>query len=139
MKYQNHVVDPTFFYDAIEEFAFNFNLYVLSENDEVDERGFSVSKYTHHIIHGSLQSNGSSRVRSKNGNTVDKSYEFYCKSLYRINVDDILEYKHNYFICTNVNDYDEYGVRQASLKMITLTAYRDLAEYVKYLQGEHLV
>lgn len=139
MKFQNHVIDPTYFYDAIEEFAFDYNLYVLTTNDIVDDAGYTKSTYELQTIRGSLQSHGSEVVRSKSGNTVQKTYEFYCKSLYRINQDDVLEYKNNYYICTSVHDYDEWGVRQASLKLINLTTYRDLAEYIKYLKGEILV
>lgn len=136
----NHVIDPTFFYDAIDEFAFDYNLYVLISNDELDEAGYTISKYELQTISGSLQSTGSFRNRSKAGNTLSKEYDFYCKSLYRIKEDDILEYKNNFYICTNVNnDYDEYGVRGAKLKLTSLTAHRDLADYIKYLQGEKLV
>lgn len=136
----NHVIDPTYFYDCIEEFSFDFNLYVLTENDDVDEKGYTISKYELQTIRGSLQSTGSSRARSKEGNTLRKEYDFYCKSLYRIKEDDILEYKNNYYICTDINnDYDEYGVRGARLKLISLTAYRDLADYIKYLEGQKLV
>ena len=137
---QNHVIDPTYFYDCINEFAFDYNLYVLISNDEINDNGYTVSKYELQTINGSLQSTGSSRKRSKEGNTLAKEYDFYCKSLYRIKEDDILEYKNNYYICTEVNnDYDEYGVRGARLKLISLTAYRDLADYIKYLKGEKLI
>lgn len=136
----NHVIDPTYFYDCIEEFSFDYNLYVLTENDDVDEAGYTISKYEKQTIRGSLQSTGSSRTRSTTGNTLNKEYDFYCKSLYRIKEDDILEYKNNYYICTAINnDFDEYGVRGARLKLISLTAYRDLADYIKYLEGEKLV
>jgi hypothetical protein len=136
----NHVIDPTYFYDCIEEFSFDFNLYVLTENDDIDENGYTISKYELQTIRGSLQSSGSARVRSKEGNTTNKEYDFYCKSLYRIKEDDILEYKNNYYICTNINnDYDEYGVRAARLKLISLNTYRDLADYIKYLRGQKLI
>lgn len=138
MQYQNHVVDPTFFYDAIEEFSFDFMMYQLSSKS-VDEYGRRVGSYTQQIIRGSLQSKGTQLVQSKDGNTRLMMYEFYCKSLYRINIGDVIVYKGNYLMCDSVNDYDEYGVRFASLKMIKLTAYRDLADYVKYLEGQKLV
>lgn len=137
---QNHVIDPTFFYDCIDEFSFDYNLYVLVENNAIDERGYTISKYELQTISGSLQSTGSSKNRSKSGSTISKEYDFYCKSLYRIKEDDILEYKNNYYICTAINnDYDEWGVRGARLKLISLTAYRDLADYIKYLRGQKLV
>lgn len=137
---QNHVIDPTFFYDAIEEFSFNFDLYVVIKNDEIDEKGYTKTVYSKETIRGSLQSQGSSLNRSKSGNTISKTYNFYCKSLYRINIGDILAYKNNYYICDSINnDYDEYGVRGATLKLISLTTYRDLAAYIKYLNGTILI
>ena len=138
MIYQNHLVDPTFFYDAIENFSFDYNLYV-NTGKSVDEYGRRVLAYTHQIVRGSLQSRGSTINRSKSGNTDSKTYNFYCKSLYRINKNDILEYKNEYFIVNSVQDYDEYGVREATLETINLTAYRDLADYIDYLKGDKLV
>lgn len=135
---QNHVIDPTYFYDAIEEFAFNYVLYHKT-NETKDENFNIVSTYEETIIRGSLQTQGSNIKRSKKGNTNTKDYNFYCKSLYRIHIDDIIEYKNNYYIVNEVKDYDEWGVRSASLSIITLTEYRDFAEYLKYQQGEILV
>lgn len=135
---QNHVIDPTYFYDAIEEFAFDYKLYVNTDKD-VDDYGRRVLKYSLQTIRGSLQSEGSTVNRSKTGNTDTKIYNFYCKSLYRINKNDILEYQNNYYIVTFVQDYDEWGVRNAQLKNIQLTQYRDLMDYIKYLQGDKLV
>lgn len=138
MIYQNHNIDPTFFYDAIEEFSFNYNLYV-NTGKSVDEYGRRVLQYSQQVVRGSLQSQGSSISRSKSGTTNSKSYNFYCKSLYRININDILEYKDEYFIVNDVHDYDEFGVRWCSLSMISLTNYRDLKDYISYLKGEKLV
>lgn len=138
MRYQNHVIDPTFFYDAIEEFSFDYILYVNTGKD-VDEYGKRVLTYTQQCIRGSLQSKGSSIQRSKEGTTTEKGYDFYCKSLYRIDKNDILRYKNDFYIVNSVQDYDEYGVRSAELSMIQLTNYRDLADYIKYIEGEKLV
>ena len=138
MEYQNHNVDPTFFWDAIEQFAFDFKLYV-NTSKSVDEYGKRVLGYTQEIVRGSLQSKGSRTNRSKDGNTDTKEYAFYCKSLYRISKNDILEYKNDYYIVNFVQDYDEYGVREAELSMINLTNYRDLMDYIKYLEGDKLV
>ena len=138
MIYQNHVIDPTFFYDAIEEFSFDYKLYV-NTSKTVDDYGKRVLGYTLKTVRGSLQSQGSSISRSKDGNTDRKTYNFYCKSLYRVSKNDILEYNNEYFICVSIQDIDEYGVRSAVFKMIQLSQYRDLADYIKYLQGEKLV
>lgn len=136
---QNHVIDPTYFYQAIEWFSFNYTIYVLSDKHEVDDYGKRKLVYSKQTIRGSLQSQGTNVSRSKTGNTETRQYNFYCKSLYRINIGDVIEYKNNYFICTFVQDYDEYGVRNATLNMINLSSYRDLADYIKYLDGEKLV
>lgn len=138
MIYQNHIVDPTFFNDAIEEFAFNYNLYVFVKS-EIDDYGKQVRKYDKKIIRGSLQSHGKSLNQSKSGTTNSHTYRFYCRSLYRIDIGDILEYKNNYLQVDSVQDYDEYGVRECSLTMIQLSSYTDLADYIKYLRGEKLV
>lgn len=138
MIYQNHLVDPTYFYDAIEEFSFDYKLYVLSDKT-IDEYGDVKSTYSTQIIRGSLQSDGNRLVQSQTGNTTEYSYKFYCKSLYRINIGDILEYKGNYLRVNFVQDYDEYGVRNCDLTMIQLTAYRDLADYIEYQSGEKLI
>lgn len=138
MIYQNHVIDPTYFYDAIEEFSFDFEIYI-NVGKTVNELGKRVLQYQKDIIRGSLQSAGKTINRSKEGNTTTHDYNFYCKSLYRINENDIIAYKNNYYIVNGVKDYDEYGVRSANLSMIQLSGYRDLADYIKYLEGDKLV
>lgn len=134
----NHVIDPTFFYDAIEEFSFNYTLYVKS-GQTVNAYGEIVNTYTTQTIRGSLQSQGLRVSRSKDGNIDTKEYNFYCKSLYRIDKDNILEYNNNFYIVNFVQDYDEWGVRNCSLEMIDLSQYKDLADYVAYLRGEKLI
>lgn len=138
MIYQNHLVDPTYFYDAIEEFSFNFTIYTVT-NTTIDDYGNVKYTYDNAIIRGSLQSDGTRLVQSQEGNTTVVKYRFYCKSLYRINIGDIIEYKNKYLRVDFVQDYDEYGVRNCELTMIQLTAYRDLRDYIRYLNGEVLV
>ena len=137
-NYQNHVIDPTFFYDAINEFSFTFTIYI-NTGKTVNNVGKRVLTYQQESIVGSLQSKGLHTHRSIEGNTDTHEYSFYCKSLYRINKNDVLVYKNNYYIVNSVFDYDEYGVRQADLSLIQLTAYRDLADYIAYLNGDKLV
>lgn len=137
-KYQNHVIDPTFFYSAIEEFAFDYDIYVVVGKN-LNARGMYVQEYDKRTVRGSLQSKGTRLTQSKTGSTNSMTYSFYCKSLYRINIGDILEYKGNYLMVDVVNDYDEFGVRSCDLTMIQLTAYTDLADYIKYLRGDKLV
>lgn len=138
MIYQNHLIDPTYFYDAIEEFSFDYIIYVLKEVTQND-RGLDKYSYYKTIIRGSLQSSGVREQQNKSGTTQSKEYKFYCKSLYRISIGDVIEYKNNYYRVNFVQDYDEYGVREVSLAMIQLTAYRDLYDYIKYLNGTKLV
>ena len=142
-NYQNHVIDPTFFYDAIEEFSFDFDIYVVTSRT-YDEFGNEKYVYNNNAtkpwtIRGSLQTKGSSLKQSLTGNTNGWDYNFYCKSLYRIDIGDIIEYKGKFLRVNSVHDYDEFGCRSCSLSMIDLTAYRDLSAYVKYLTGVELV
>ena len=135
---QNHVIDPTYFYDCVEEFSFNYNIYVVVKK-ETEASGNVKRAYSKNAIRGSLQSQGVELRQSKDGNTKEMRYNFYCKSLYRIDIGDIIEYKNRYLRVESVKDFDEYGVRECSLLMVQLTKYRDLADYIKYLQGEKLV
>lgn len=137
-NYTNHVVDPTFFYDAIEQFAFDYDIYVV-ESEDIDDDGNQVHTYSKKTIRGSLQTQGLNRRQSKRGNTDEIRYDFYCKSLYRIDVGDFINYKNLWLYCESVHEYDEYGVRSCSLISVKLTAYKDLKEYVKYINGENLV
>ena len=141
MNYQNHVIDPTYFWDAIEEFSFDYKIYIEQQDEvNVDDYGRRIITYKEDIIRRSLQSTGLNLKQSKDGNTQERTYNFYCKSIYRINIGDIIEYKNQYLRCDSLSDdYDEFGVRGAKLTQISLTQYRDFADYVKYLRGEKLV
>ena len=136
--YQNHVIDPTFFYDAIEEFSFNYDIYVIVKKG-LNEAGKTAITFDKQIIRGSLQSQGEVLVQSETGNMITMRYDFYCKSLYRIDIGDVIVYKNRYLLCKEVRDYDEYGVRSASLEQIQLSSYRNLRDYIRYLNGEELV
>ena len=138
MLYQNHVVDPTYFYDAIEEFAFNFEWYPC-DGTTVDPMGHRVYKYDKQTIRGSLQSQGTTLSQNVNLNTEDMRYEFYCKSLYRITIGDFIHYKDRWLRVFGVHDYDEWGVRQADLRMVQLSNYHDFEQYLKYLTGQVIV
>ena len=135
---RNHLIDPTYFYDAIEEFAFNYTLYVLT-GVTIDEHGKEKQTYEKNIIRGSLQTQGLRLQQSKEGNKTENDYKFYCKSLYRINIGDIIAYHNNYYRVNEVKEYDEFGVRSCSLGMIKLTAYRDLQEYINFINGDEIV
>lgn len=137
-NYQNHVVDPTYFYDAIEEFAFDFDWYVATGVDS-DELFRDVRTFEKRTIRGSLQSQGTALNQSTAGNTENMEYEFYCKSLFRIQIGDFIFYKNRWLHVESVRDFDEWGVRSARLKMVNLANYHDFEEYIKYLRGEKLV
>ena len=139
MEYQNHLVDPTYFWDAIEEFTFSYEIYTVKNENEVDEYGNTTLQYNKSIIKGSLQSDGKHLRQEKSGNKEELSYRFYCKSIYRIDIGDIIKYNNNYLRVNFVQDYDEYGVREVKLNMIQLSSYRDFADYIKYINGEKLV
>ena len=49
MIYQNHVIYPTYFYDAIDEFAFDYKIYVVNDT-EVDDYGKVITTYKQNII-----------------------------------------------------------------------------------------
>lgn len=137
-NYKNHLIDSHFFYDAIEEFAFDYDIYV--QTDETTDEFFR-KKYTFEkrVIRGSLQTQGLTLQQNKSGNTMTNEYNFYCKSLYRINIGDFIFYKNTWLHCDSVHEYDEWGVREAHLCMVQLSAYRDLEEYVKYINGDKIV
>ena len=71
----NHLVDPTFFYDVIEEFAFDYDIYI-EQPDGVDDYGNTKINYKKERIRGSLQVQGKSLRQSKSGNTMDVQYMF---------------------------------------------------------------
>lgn len=133
-NYQNHVIDPTFFFDSIEEFSFDYDIYIVLESD-LDDSGRERLTFNKQTIRGSLQSDGTTLSQSFEGNVTKMSYNFYCKSLYRINIGDVIFYNGHYLRCDSVHDFDEFGVRSCTLQKIQLALYRDLRDYVKYLEG----
>lgn len=135
---QNHVIDPTYFYDAIEQFAFNYDWYVVSDS-VVDEYGRRINKFDKRIIRGSLQSQGTSLMQSLDRNSEEMEYRFYCKSLYRINIGDFIWYKDRWLHVDAVRDFDEWGVRSARLTMININNYHDFKAYLSYLEGGTIV
>lgn len=135
---RNHVVDPTFFFDAIDEFAFEYPIYIVNKNS-VDDYGNAKLTYSKQTIQGSLQVQTRREKQSRDGKTSEVRYMFYCKSLYRIDIGDMIEYNGDFLRVNETHPYDEYGVREASLTMIQLSAYRDFADYIKYLRGIKII
>lgn len=138
MAKQHHVIDPTYFFEAVEEFALDCDWYYESDM-VIDELGMKHTQFVKDVIRGSLQSKGTSLNQKKEGNTETMKYEFYCMSKYRIKIGDFIFYKNRWLHTDFVQDYDEWGVRRADLTMVNLNNYKDLLESVKYLNGEELV
>lgn len=134
----NHVIDPTFFNDAIEMFAFNYDWYVNSGKTLNDE-GKRINKYEKKIIKGSIQSEGLKVRKSKSGNIQEWTYSLYCKSFYRIKDGDFICYQGKWLRVESFQDYDEWGVRECHLVMVQLSACKDLKEFVKYEEGEKII
>ena len=134
-----HIIDPTYFYDAVEEFAFNYVIYHKYEGDSIDEYGRATPNYKKDIIRGSFQTQGTSVKRDVKGNTMSEEVNFYCTSLYRIHENDIIERNGNYYLCGSTHNYDEWGVREASLTMKQLYELRDFEEWLKYQTGGSIV
>ena len=134
----NNIIDRNFFKDAIEEFAFDYDWYVQKEK-KLDEYHRYVYDYEKRTIHGSFQDQGLRTTISKTGNIQTNERKFYCNSWYRIKIGDFIFYDNNWFHVDEVQAIDEYGVREATLKMVQLSAYNDLQEYVKCLNGEKIL
>ena len=137
-NYKNHLVDPSYFYDVIEEFAFDYDIFVKTGETQ-DEYFRTKMTFEKQTIRGSLQTQGLTLHQNKTGNIQTNEYNFYCKSLYRINIGDFISYKGQWLHVDSVHEYDEWGVREARLTMVQLSSYKDLEEYVKYINGEMIV
>ena len=131
----NRLIDTTFFNSIIEVFSFNYTIYSKS-GVEINELGIQQIKYDKYNISGSLQSEGRTVNRSDKGNTQSETYKFYCKSKYRIDVDDVIKYKNKWLLVNSVQEYDEYGVRECICELTNLSLHKDLLEYLKYETGQ---
>lgn len=134
----NHVVDPTWFFDALDLFTFEYDWFV-QKGFAVDEMGRRITKFDKLKIEGSLQPEQTSLNFSENGNTQTYKYNFYCRSIFRIDIGDFIFYKNSYLHVDGVHEYDEYGVRSCTLTMINLNKYKDLKDYIDYLNGDKIV
>lgn len=137
MKY-NHLIDPSYFDDAIEEFSFDYDWYHIV-GMEIDELGNQKHSFEKMTLRGSLQPGSTRRRMDKEGMVETKPYEFYCKSIYRISSGDFIKFNEEWLIVTSVQMYDEYGVRHVSLESADMALYQDLLEAEKALNGEIIV
>lgn len=135
MAKYNHIIDPSYFDDCIEQFSFTYDWYHIT-GLEVDDLGNQKNTFTKMDIVGSLQPQANNRQSKKEGMVETRNYNFYCKSIYRIDSGDFICYNNDWLICTSVEPYDEYGVRKVSLESANPTMYRDLMEAEKCLTGE---
>lgn len=134
----NHVIDPTFFNEAIETFSFD-NVFYRRVKQGVDEFYEQKVTYTSYPLRGSLQSQGTRIVKRPEGNIIEIRYNFYCKSIYRIDKGDLIIYKNDLLRVEEMHPYDEYGVRSCRLLVVDFSGYQDLLEYLKYQEGRELI
>lgn len=130
-----HVIDPSYFDDAIAQFAVEYDWWHVT-GQVVDDYGYQKNTFSKLPLIGSLQPQSYRRIPNKEGVTEIKPYDFYCKSIYRIEVGDFINYKNEWLIVTAIYPYDEYGVRKADLQSVNMASYKDLTEAVKAQTGE---
>lgn len=130
-----HIIDPTFFDDAIDLYSFEYEAYIAS-NVVRDEYGFERTTFDKVMIRGSLQTQGSRLTQNKSGNIVNNSFKFYYKSEYRLNIGDFIFYDNKLLHVIDSQTYNEYGVRECSLQMTQLNEHRDLAEFIHLQTGD---
>lgn len=134
----NHIIPTDYFDDCIEEFTFYYDWYHVS-GMITDDYGNQKNQFTKMTIKGSIQPNTHQIKRDTQGNIISMSYDFYCKSIYRIGINDFIFYNNDWLICNSVSPYDEYGVRKVSLESANVAQYSDMLEAVKALTGEVIV
>ena len=130
-----HVINPTFFYDAIDLYSFEYDAYIV-KNVQRDAYGMQKSLFDKVHIRGSLQTQGSKLNQSKKGNTVSNTFKFYYKSKYRLNIGDFMMYENKLLHVIDSQPYNEYGVRECTLEMTQLNEHRDLAEFIHLQTGD---
>ncbi len=131
----NHVINPSFFNDVLETYSFEYDAYVVA-NINPDEYGMQKATFDNVKVVGSLQNQGTRLSQKSSGNTVSTTFKFYSKSIYRLNIGDFIMYEGKLLHVTDVNPYDEYGVRECTLEMTQLNEHRDLAEFIKLQTGD---
>jgi hypothetical protein len=131
----NHVIDPAFFLDAIDMYAFNYIGYIVKDVIR-DEYGMQKSSYDKVNIRGSLQTQGVSLNQKKSGNIASNKFKFYSSSSYRLNIGDFIIWEGKLLHVTDMQPYHEYGVRECVLEMTQLNEHRDLAEFIHLQTGD---
>ena len=131
-----NVMDPWFFWGAIDMFEFPY-VWFVKKKQEKDKPGRIVHGYEKKEIRGSLQSQGFTKNFNTSGNTTSHKYMFYCKAIYQIGIDDYIYYQGNLLHVDGVTvDYTyEYGIRACSLTVVQLIENRNLDDVEKFLEG----
>lgn len=133
-----HVIDPSYFDDAIAEFATYYDWYPQT-GKTTDDLGRRHTSFDHQQIYCSLQPSESSLNQKNTGNITSKTYNLYCKSIYRVEIGDFVKFGNDWLHVDGVQNYDLWGVRQAKLTMVNLNSYVDFRDYIRYLDGELIV
>ena len=138
-RHYNKLVDPLWFYDAVEEFKFTYVWYVQGKIEK-DELFRQVVRYERQTIDGSLQIQDTNlNMNGTGGNTQSTKYKFYCMANFRIKTGDFIYDNGRYLHVDGFHAYDEYGVRTAELTEINLNDYKDLQESIRFLNGEEIL
>lgn len=132
---RRHIIDPKFFDDAIDMYAFKYVAYIVRDVKR-DQYGMQKSTFDKVIVKGSLQSQGARSNKSKTGNTVSHEYRFYHSSKYRLNIGDFIIYDDKLLLINDSQPYKEYGVMECTLEMAQLNEHRDLAEFIHLQTGD---
>lgn len=128
-----NIADKTFFDDALLEFGDHVTVYTRDKVD-LNEYGEVISTYKKYTIWGSLQPESNSRAEVDKGSHIEQLYNFYCDSVYRIYIDDIILTESGEWLQVyEYTPWDLYGVREVKCKSVNLTETRDLKEFKKYL------
>ncbi len=135
---RHHVIDPTFFLDAISMYGTNYDAYLVS-GVEMNEYGMQKSKFEKVEVFGSLQTQGTRLIQKTSGNVVSNQFKFYCSSLYRLRIGDFIVHGANLLHVIDMQPYDEYGVRECTLEMTQLNEHQDLHEFIRFLNGDEIV
>ena len=135
----SRIIDPNFFDQAINEFKFTYIWYVET-GIRIDDLGRRIPSFDKRTIEMSLQPDQSRLVQTSQGNHHELTYKWYCKAIYRVNIGDFFfVLSGNYLHVDSVQSYDGWGVRQGSCTMVNLSQYKNLEDYIKYINGEKIL
>lgn len=135
---KQHIIPPTFFWPGISIFEADYDCYIKTGVD-IDALGNRHDTYTKQTIKCSLQRQVRTKEQDTTGNKVPQRCNFYCKSIFRLDIDDYIFADGQYFIVKEMQPYDEYGCREGVVERVDIRNNKDLMEYIKYLEGDELI